>query len=283
LCRNTLFQKFDIKYSGCGNDSSVNIMSGHPAKDQIFISNLTEIILANLGNEKFGVNELVHEAGISHYSLNRRLQAINKKSIKQFIREVRLQKALEMLQNEEVHVSEVAYKVGFGSPAYFNTCFHEFFGFSPGAVRKGDFIRSKETDTANDINKLKRNFRSALFFIPAGLLVIMVLTFLVYKVFLTNSPDNSDISLNYGIKSLAVLPFDNLGEDITDQYVYDGIMEEIYNSLTKVKELRVISRTSAGQFRNAKGTISEIGKILGVDYIVEGSGQKFGRTFCLRV
>lgn len=71
-------------------------MSGHPVKDQVFISKLTGIILANLGNENFGVNDLVHEAGISHYSLNRRLNAITNKTIRQFIREVRLQRALEM-------------------------------------------------------------------------------------------------------------------------------------------------------------------------------------------
>lgn len=258
-------------------------MSEYPAKDKIFISKLIEIIRANLGNENFGVNELVHETGISHYSLKRRLQAITNKSIKQFIREVRLQKAFEMLQNEEVHASEVAYRVGFGSPAYFNTCFHDFYGFSPGAVRKGDFTISKETDSDDEGNKLKRNFRSVLVFIPAGILGVMVITFLVDKIFLINSPDNADFSLNIGQQSLAVLPFNNLGEDITDQYVYDGIMEEIYNSLTKVKELRVIARTSAEQFRNPKSTLSEIGKKLGVDYIVEGSGQKFGKTFRLRV
>ena len=258
-------------------------MSENPVKDQIFISKLTEIILANLGNESFGVNELVHKAGISHYSLNRRLYAITNKTIKQFIREVRLQRALEMLRNEEVTVSDVAYKVGFGSPTYFNTCFHELFGFPPGTVKKGDFINNKETDSAHDRHKQKRNFRSALIFISYGILAVMVLTYLVYKIFLTNSSNNAAISLNYQHKSLAVLPFNNLGEDVTDQYVYDGIMEEIYNSLTKIKELRVISRTSVEQFRNAKSNITEIGKSLGVDYLVEGSGQKFGRTFRLRV
>ena len=79
-------------------------MSEYPAKDKIFISKLIEIIRANLGNENFGVNELVHETGISHYSLKRRLQAITNKSIKQFIREVRLQKAFEMLQIGRAHV-----------------------------------------------------------------------------------------------------------------------------------------------------------------------------------
>jgi len=258
-------------------------MSEHPVKDQIFISKLTGIILENLGNEGFGVNELVHKAGLSHYSLNRRLHAITNKTIKQFIREVRLQRALEMLRNEEVTVSDVAYKTGFGSPAYFNKCFHDLFGFPPGEVRKGDFIKSKETDFAHDSHKQKWNFRSALIFISLGIIAVTVLTYLIYRIFLIDLSHDSSISPNYRQKSLAVLPFNNLGEDITDQYVYDGIMEEIYNSLTKIKELRVSARTSVEQFRNAKNTISEIGKILNVDYIVEGSGQKSGRTFRLRV
>lgn len=104
--------------------------------DQIFINKLTEIILANLGNEKFGVKELAQESGMSLYRMSRKLHSINKKTVNQFIREVRLQKALEMLKNEEYTGSEVAYKTGFGSPAYFSKCFHDFFGYTPGEVRE---------------------------------------------------------------------------------------------------------------------------------------------------
>ena len=113
-------------------------MIEHPTKDQVFIRKLTDIILANLGNENFGVKELIHESGMSHYGLNQRLHAINNKNINQFIREVRLQKALEMLQNEKVTASEVAYKVGFSSPAYFNTRFHEYYGYTPGEIKRSE-------------------------------------------------------------------------------------------------------------------------------------------------
>lgn len=257
-------------------------MSEHPVKDQIFISKLTDIILENLGNESFGVNELVHEAGISRYSLNRRLRAITNKTIKQFIRDVRLQRGLEMLRNEEVTVSDVAYKTGFGSPAYFNKCFHDLFGFPPGAVRKGDFIKTMEAESAHDPHKQKRSYRSPLIFISSGIMIITFLGFLIQRIFLNDPSLDSSIPQDFRQKSLAVLPFNNLGEDITDQFVYDGIMDEIYNSLTKIQELRVVARTSVEQFRDAKTTIPEIGKFLDVDYIVEGSGQKSGRTFRLR-
>ena len=106
--------------------------------DQIFIRKLTDIILTNLGNENFGVRELAHESGLSRYSLNLKLHSISKKTVTQFIREVRLDKALEMLQHETFTVAEVAYRTGFGSPNYFNKCFHEYFGFPPGKARRED-------------------------------------------------------------------------------------------------------------------------------------------------
>ncbi len=165
-----------------------------------------------------------------------------------------------MLRNEEVTVSDVAYNTGFGSPAYFNKCFHDLFGFPPGAVRKGDFIKSEETDPVHDRHKQKRNFRSAIIFISSGIMIVTVLAYLIYRIFLIDPSHDSSVSPDLRQKSLAVLPFNNLGEDITDQYVYDGIMEEIYNSLTKIQELRVSARTSAEQFRNPKNAISEIGK-----------------------
>ena len=77
-------------------------MTEHLSKDQILIRKVTEIILANLENENFGIKELANESGISQYRLNRRLRSISNKSINQFINATRLRKALEILQNEEL-------------------------------------------------------------------------------------------------------------------------------------------------------------------------------------
>lgn len=104
--------------------------------DSVFIGKLTEITLANLGDDSFGVEQLVKKTGLSHFVVRHRVKAITKKTISQFIVETRLQKALEILQKEEATSSEVAYRVGFGSPGYFNKCFHEFYGYPPGDVKK---------------------------------------------------------------------------------------------------------------------------------------------------
>ena len=83
-------------------------------------------------------------------------------------------------------------------------------------------------------------------------------------------------------KSIAVLPFINDSPDQENTYFINGVMEEILNNLQKIKDLRVISRTSVEQYRGQKKPISEIAQELGVNYIVEGSGQKYGNTFRVR-
>ncbi len=252
--------------------------------DQAILKKLTDIVLANLQNDKFGVRELIEKSGYSHYTLTRKLHSLTQKTINQFIRETRLGKALELLITEEMTATEVAYRVGFNNVTYFNTCFHEFFGYPPGKVRKGESEINKEIITTQSAaeKKHKKHHRGS-FLISLVLFLFAFLVYFAYVEFKKNSsPDKGNAIINTP-KSLAVLPFRNLSTNIADQYIYDGIMEEIFNNLTKIHELRVISNTSVEQFRNTAKPVSEIGKMLNVNYIVEGSGQKFGRSFRLRV
>jgi serine/threonine protein kinase len=83
-------------------------------------------------------------------------------------------------------------------------------------------------------------------------------------------------------KSIAVLPFINDSPDQENTYFINGVMEEILGNLQKIKALRVISRTSVEQYRERKKSIREIAEELGVNYIVEGSAQKYGNAFRLR-
>jgi adenylate cyclase len=84
-------------------------------------------------------------------------------------------------------------------------------------------------------------------------------------------------------KSVAILPFKNDSKDEENTYFINGLMEEVLNNLQKIKDLRIISRTSVEQYRNQTKSLPEIAKELGVNYIVEGSGQKYGGLFRLRV
>jgi len=81
-----------------------------------------------------------------------------------------------------------------------------------------------------------------------------------------------------GEKSIAVLPFRNLSNDTTQLYFCDGFTEEILNNLQKVKSFTVRSRTSSDKYRGTKKIITEIGKELNVNYLVEGSVGREGNN-----
>jgi TolB-like protein/DNA-binding winged helix-turn-helix (wHTH) protein/Tfp pilus assembly protein PilF len=78
------------------------------------------------------------------------------------------------------------------------------------------------------------------------------------------------------IRSIAVLPLVNLSSDTEQEYVVDGMTDELITNLAKVGSLRVISRTSAMRYRNAHKSAAEIGKELGVDALVEGTFLRSG-------
>ena len=73
------------------------------------------------------------------------------------------------------------------------------------------------------------------------------------------------------IRSLAVLPLQNLSGDPSQDYVADGMTEELIGRLSRIHGLRVISRTSTMHFKNTQLSVPEIAKMLAVDAIVEGS------------
>jgi TolB-like protein/Tfp pilus assembly protein PilF len=76
-------------------------------------------------------------------------------------------------------------------------------------------------------------------------------------------------------KSVAVLPFANEGEK-SEQFFSDGLSEDLITALSQFAGLKVISRNSAFQFRDSKDTSAEIGKLLGVAHLLEGSVQRAG-------
>src|SRR5438874_7404291 len=84
-------------------------------------------------------------------------------------------------------------------------------------------------------------------------------------------------------KSIAVLPFDNLSSDKENAYFADGIQDEILTRLSKIADLKVISRTSTQQYQSKPGNLSDIARQLGVAHILEGSVQKAGNAVHINV
>lgn len=137
-----------------------------------------------------------------------------------------------------------------------------------------------ETISTEDLTDRAQKLKKRIFIFFSGFVLIAAIVIVLLMVFNIIGGNRQTIGLE---KSVAVLPFRNDSPDEENTYFINGIMEEILNSLQAIKDLRVISRTSVEQYRNQVKSLPEIAKELNVNYIVEGSGQKYGNTFRLRV
>lgn len=104
--------------------------------DRKFISEFTSLIESNLANEDLSVDDIYKGLGISKIQLYRKTKALLGFSVNDYILSVRLQKAKYLLMNEDLTISEVAYKVGFSSQAYFSTVFKSKFSVTPSEFKE---------------------------------------------------------------------------------------------------------------------------------------------------
>jgi len=103
---------------------------------------------------------------------------------------------------------------------------------------------------------------------------LLALSFLVVLVFFVTYRRGRSAENN--IHSLAVLPLENLSGDPNQEYFVDGMTDELTTHLAKIKSLRVISRTSAMQYKNVRKPLADIARSLHVDSVVEGSVVRSG-------
>lgn len=257
-------------------------MSEDRSMDRQFISKLTAILQENLEQDSFGVVSLAREIGLSKSQLLRKLQAIKGKSTSQFIREYRLQKAMELLQQGVGTASEVGYRVGFSSPTYFSSCFHDYFGYPPGEVKyhkNGNEILQARHSTSQSSKTSKRRM---LLLSSLAAVLLLATSFVVYlrtqNVKDTHSTNVLSISAT-DKKSIAVLPFTNLSGDESIEYISDGMTDEIISQLTKIKAFgRVIPATTMMSYKKTDKSVMEIAGELGVTHLLEGNVQKAGDT-----
>ncbi|MFC4874176.1 helix-turn-helix domain-containing protein [Negadavirga shengliensis] len=254
-----------------------------PAHSQAFRSLLEVLereVEANLKNEQFGVEELAQKVGMSRSNLHRKLQSATGQSVSQYIREYRLRKALEHLEIGDLTVAEVAYEVGFGSPSYFTTCFTEYFGYAPSMVKhKIKAINTDHKENSAPNTPQHHPFRAGKLIVSGLFLAVLLTAIFVYQFFIKEN-EKGPIALENSIhgKSIAVLPFRNLSTDDENEYFVDGVVGTITTHLSRIKDLKVISRTSADRYRESAHSIPEIARELRVSHLLEGSIQRFQNT-----
>ncbi|MCJ7448219.1 MAG: hypothetical protein MUO72_11030 [Bacteroidales bacterium] len=137
------------------------------------------------------------------------------------------------------------------------------------AIKK---YNSQDEEVSTQVVKAKpeklKNLKSR--FIIASFLVLALIAlgyFFIPKLFIPSKPVE---------KSIAVLPFANLGSDEDKAWFNDGMTDVVINQLSKISGLRVLGWTSTQKYKEGNKSISEIGKELGINYIIEGTVQRHG-------
>ena len=241
-------------------------------KDQRLLDKAQQIVSGHIGDESFGIEELRKALGLSRSQLHRRLHNIIGLSTSLFIRSVRLKRAFELLKEGDLSVSEVAYSTGFSSPSYFNKCFNEQYGFPPGDIHKQKITEIDQRKiftpkTPSDSEEVGKDGYKRVKLYLYGILVLVIIILATIFYISRNQPDTIQIHE----KSIAVLPFKNFSDNQENRYISDGMMEAITSNISKIGDLKVISRTSMEQYRESPKPAPQIGSELRVSYLLEGS------------
>src|SRR5450432_3388925 len=147
---------------------------------------------------------------------------------------------------------------------------------SQGIVRTGELPASGE---APAVRRERLGIDRKLNYVLGALLLVAIAYFTAERVGLINGSRKASIAATSILeKSIAVLPFENRSEDKANAYFADGIQDEILTRLSKIADLKVISRTSTQHYKSAPENLPEIARQLGVAHILEGSVQKSGDT-----
>lgn len=106
------------------------------SRDQTFINRLRDSIRQNMGDSDFTVERLGEEVGLSRVQLYRKVKALTGQTPVDLLKKARLERARLLVEKTDKSISEIAYEVGFTAPSYFNKCFKDEFGVSPGGLRE---------------------------------------------------------------------------------------------------------------------------------------------------
>jgi signal transduction histidine kinase/ligand-binding sensor domain-containing protein/DNA-binding response OmpR family regulator len=123
--RNTLREKY--KNDILLQPTPVTLVS----PDEKFLKKAVDIIEKNIADPDFDIETFSSEVGVSRMQLYRKLEALTNMTVKEFIRNIRIKRAAQLLEQNKITVSEVIYHVGFRDMAYFRKCFREQYGASP--------------------------------------------------------------------------------------------------------------------------------------------------------
>ncbi len=239
-------------------------MSDSSKAQQEFLNRLSEIMEANLENEQFGVSEMAGEMGMSRSNLHRKIGEALNISASQYIRQVRLKKAKELLQETSFTVSEISYKVGFGSTSYFIKCFREQFGYTPGESENHEKVNALPLKHKAWLKPVK--FDKSDFIVWSIVFILLTNVFFIIFWPKINSPKKQG-------KTIAILYFEDLSPSAEKSYIINGLREDILDNLFSVKDIEVVPDAIMDQYKNSGLSALEIAKKTKADFILTAKGE----------
>jgi signal transduction histidine kinase/ligand-binding sensor domain-containing protein/DNA-binding response OmpR family regulator len=127
---------YKVKYSAEMMLQPKNIMISSP--DQKFLQRAISVVEMHVSDPDLDLDQFVHEVGVSRMQLYRKLHALTDMTVKEFIRDIRLKRAAQLLKQDTMTVSEIAYAVGFKDISHFGKCFRQAYGVSAKEYKKSE-------------------------------------------------------------------------------------------------------------------------------------------------
>ncbi|MDA3881411.1 MAG: ATP-binding protein [Prolixibacteraceae bacterium] len=107
--------------------------------DEKFLVRVMDVVESNMSNSQLDIEQFALEVGVSRMQLYRKLNALTNMTVKEFIRDVRLKRAAQLLGQNKMNISEVAYAVGFKDLSHFRKCFRQLYGMSA-----SEYLKTKQ-------------------------------------------------------------------------------------------------------------------------------------------
>ena len=119
------------KYSGSQQQKDKVEETKVKGNDELLMERIMKVVNKHLSDSDFNVETLTSEVGISRAQLHRKMKEMTGLPVSEFIRNIRLEQAVRLLEEQKINVTQVAYTVGFSNLAHFSTVFRKQFGVSP--------------------------------------------------------------------------------------------------------------------------------------------------------
>ncbi|MEM6841315.1 MAG: two-component regulator propeller domain-containing protein [Bacteroidota bacterium] len=114
--------------------------------DEIFLKKAVTLVEENIEDPNFNVEALVKDMGMSRSKLHLKMKAITGQSCSEFIRTIRLKRAVQLMEKSDLSVKEIMYQTGFNTASYFSKCFKKQFGVIPSEYLKKDHAEQAEVE-----------------------------------------------------------------------------------------------------------------------------------------